>query len=647
MKIKVKKKQKKQATLRMSPASLIFPHWFAYLACILALAGWAGCPDSGRQGKPSNGGNNNENDNATYYEFKLPMSVPATRDLDILFMVDNSWSMENEQENLKNSVPALTSTLEKMRGGLPNLHIGVISSDLGTGMHTSIRYCEEIGGDRGVLGKVGTVNLAEQCIGSGQLYIVDVEPTGCMINKNPNFNTCSSHSCEQQHCDAAANYYEVLTLYDDAHGCPRCRNYDGELTETLGCMAELGTDGCGFEQQLEATRKALNPQETLENVRFLRDNAFLAVVLITDEDDCSALHPDVIFSPDLTQNNIDSSLGYIHSFRCFEFGVTCDINDRTITGPRTGCVPREDDQAYLHKIKRYTSFIEAIKDPMMTIIAVITGPVPEEIIVQRDSKDRPEVKLSCEDPVNAGEGATPAIRIKAFVEHFNTLYQMNQWAFNSICAFDFSSYLQNIAAKILGSMSEKCPVQPFAGCREGPPGTTCSPCLPDCTVYDIENPNLSEERKMEVVWCGQVCQNGPCTQAYKEECNFDENGFCRCPEGLGPTVIGSERDIYCAPLLYPDGSHESDIDPRLLKIIPKKECIIEDCIGRSSACWYMSGDTWCEFGAAVRIVRGEEPPSAIVTEGGCRLIPIKETLCDDGVDNDDDCLTDEEDPDCQ
>lgn len=582
-------------------------------------------------------------DNEVVEQFMMPQS--AERDVDILFMVDNSGSMVNEQNNLKANFLTLMNTLEQMTGGLPNVHIGVITPDLGTGMHTSIRYCDEIGGDRGVLGKAGTVNTAEDYLGSGQRYIVDMEPAGCMINKDANSNTCSSHSCEQQHCDDAANSNEDLTIHTDAHGCPRCRNYTGELTDAFSEIADVGTTGCGFEQQLEATRKALNPQETSENVGFLRDNAFLAVVLITDEDDCSASHPDVIFNPQ--EADINSPLGFVHSFRCFEFGVTCDINDRTVMGPRTGCVPRNDDQAYLHKIDRYTSFIESIKDPMMTIIAAITGPVPEQIIVQMDNQNRPELQKSCTDPVTPNQGADPAVRLKAFIEHFNAPDQMSEWAFTSVCASDFSSALRGIAQVIVEGMSEKCPVQPFAGCRDGPPGTACSPCLPKCTIYDIENRNRPDEQKMEVVWCGRVCQNGLCTQADMEECNFDDQGFCNCPAGLGPTVFGPERDQYCAPLLYPDGSPEVKIDSRLLTAVPRQEPSTEGDIGRSSACWYMSANTSCEYGAGFRIARGDEPPPRTFADGRCSLIPIKEQLCNDGVDNDEDCLIDENDPDCQ
>ena len=353
----------------------------------------------------------------------------------------------------------------------------------------------------------------------------------------------------------------------------------------------------------------------------------------------------IIFNPDQNEDRIDSTLGFVHSYRCFEFGITCDVNDRTVMGPRGGCTPRSDDQALLHKIDRYTSYIEATKDPMMTVIAAIAGPVPEQIVVQMDSQNRPEIKPSCVDSTN--EGATPGVRLKAFVEHFNSLDSMNEWAYTSVCNADFSSALQGIGNKIADIMAEKCPVQPFAGCRNGPAGTECSPCLPSCTIYDIENRGRENEQTMEVVWCGHVCENGLCTQADMQPCDYDANGKCNCPSGLSPTWFGADKQEYCAPLHFP-GAPEVERDTALLTLVPRQDptCQGEGCTGRSSACWYMSANTTCEHSAGFRIVRGEDPPPRTFADGRCAIISATEQLCSDGKDNDEDCLIDEDDPDC-
>src|SRR5688500_19843843 len=61
------------------------------------------------------------------------VDINVTRKADILFMIDNSISMEDEQENLARNFPAFIDELRKIQGGLPDLHIGVITSDVGAG----------------------------------------------------------------------------------------------------------------------------------------------------------------------------------------------------------------------------------------------------------------------------------------------------------------------------------------------------------------------------------------------------------------------------------------------------------------------------------------------------------------------------------
>jgi hypothetical protein len=90
--------------------------------------------------------------------------------------------------------------------------------------------------------------------------------------------------------------------------------HDAEQVATdFACLAQLGIEGCGFEQPLESALQALWPSAdpairfngdstdaTLgrgdrDNAGFLRNDpatpATLAIVVITDEDDCSAFDP--------------------------------------------------------------------------------------------------------------------------------------------------------------------------------------------------------------------------------------------------------------------------------------------------------------------------------------------------------------------
>src|SRR5215208_5480854 len=64
-------------------------------------------------------------------EYKdIPVTV--NRNIDILFVVDDSPSMLDKQTNLKNNFPNFINVLNTIEGGLPNVHIGVASSDMGT-----------------------------------------------------------------------------------------------------------------------------------------------------------------------------------------------------------------------------------------------------------------------------------------------------------------------------------------------------------------------------------------------------------------------------------------------------------------------------------------------------------------------------------
>src|SRR5678815_649034 len=58
--------------------------------------------------------------------------VTVNRDIDILFVIDDSPSMLDKQTNLKANFPTFIDVLNTIQGGLPNVHIGVVSSDLGT-----------------------------------------------------------------------------------------------------------------------------------------------------------------------------------------------------------------------------------------------------------------------------------------------------------------------------------------------------------------------------------------------------------------------------------------------------------------------------------------------------------------------------------
>ncbi|MES1157839.1 MAG: vWA domain-containing protein, partial [Haliangium ochraceum] len=68
--------------------------------------------------------------------------------IDILFMIDNSSSMTSMQQKLLMQLPAFMQVLQMLPNGLPNVHIAVVSSDMGApGDSTSSIACTQYGDD--------------------------------------------------------------------------------------------------------------------------------------------------------------------------------------------------------------------------------------------------------------------------------------------------------------------------------------------------------------------------------------------------------------------------------------------------------------------------------------------------------------------
>ena len=98
------------------------------------------------------------------------------------------------------------------------------------------------------------------------------------------------------------------------------KNFTGDLPKVFSCMASLGTMGCGYEHQLQSLRAALaasDPSSTFspQNRGFIRRDAFLGIVILSDEDDCSG-EPGANYY----QEPVPGQAG---SFRCASLGHVC------------------------------------------------------------------------------------------------------------------------------------------------------------------------------------------------------------------------------------------------------------------------------------------------------------------------------------
>ena len=262
--------------------------------------------------------------------------------LDLLFIVDNSGSMAQEQAALREQFPHMIAALtsgDPGNGGAPfspvkNLHLGVVSTDMGL---------------------VGISDI-DKCVGLGDDAVMQNEPRlqGCK-----------------------ASYPRFLTY---AAGL----NTPHEVANDFTCISMLGTDGCGFEQQLESGLKSLWPSQDHritflgdqnnfgmlghgdnENQGFLRSDpsqglSVVAVVLVTDEEDCSSQNT-VHFTPNsyLDPNNpVDAQL--------------------LMQGLNVRCMFNQEN---LYNVQRYVNGFRALRpgNEDMVLFAAIVGVPPETV----------------------------------------------------------------------------------------------------------------------------------------------------------------------------------------------------------------------------------------------------------------------------
>ena len=243
-------------------------------------------------------------------------------------MIDDSPSMLPLQTKFIAAIPVFMNTLKMVPGaagsnpGLPDVHIGVVSSNTGPG--------------RPDLPSLG-------CRFAGDIGQLQSLPRG----------TCSASPFKNANDRfLAASMNQTIT------------NYTGDIADALACIAALGDQGCDYEGQLKSVRWALDPTNTpLGNAGFLRPEAALAVILLTNEDDCSVPDESPLFDP-----TASDMYGPAKSFRCNEFGHLCQIGGSLAPPPKTGsvsnlqgCVSNDTSTGMLTKVGDEIAFLKSFE----------------------------------------------------------------------------------------------------------------------------------------------------------------------------------------------------------------------------------------------------------------------------------------------
>ncbi len=310
------------------------------------------------------------------------ISVQNVDKVDLLFVVDNSGSMREEQAALRVQFPRLITTLTTgVRGdgttfpAVRNLNLGVVSTDMGL-PGVPNRAGLGCGDDSRPLGDDGVLRNAPNPGGDPGL--------SCQSGYPPFLSFMLTQDMATNQANAAA------------------------IANNFACISSLGTTGCGFEMQLEATLRALWPSDNIlpgnmpgpavfadgrpfidntmsgkggpagPNNGFLRNNvneglSLIAVIIVSDEEDCSS-HNMGHFVPENFLQNGDPLKLVALNLRCY--------NEATRLGAYpAGDIARDMGNANLYGTTRYVQGLKALRpnNDNLVIFAGIVG-LPTDLV---------------------------------------------------------------------------------------------------------------------------------------------------------------------------------------------------------------------------------------------------------------------------
>lgn len=360
-------------------------------------------------------------------------------DVDLLFVIDDSRSMEEEQASLAAEIPRLVRDLtnppldaagEPRWNPVHSLDVAVVTSDMGTAGVT----VDPLVGGCGASGRTGE----------------------------------------------AAGFDGRLRTDEAGLAIQRWRDGDDAdvFAARVGEVAEAGITGCGFEQPLAAAAAALMRREG----GFPRDDAMLAVIVLTDEEDCS--------------------VGDAAAF----FGATDDLNLR--------CVQSLD---LLRPVEELVTALRGDREDDRFLYAAITGiPMdlegssPEVILADPRMAHMPDpdgpggLRATCQATGPGGEDrglATPGRRMVELAR------QVPGSLVASICSPDYQEAIAELTRRIGARIKGVCVNRALTPSSEGrvecivretlPAGELCS-SLPARSLFEVD------ERGREVCDVGQA-----------------------------------------------------------------------------------------------------------------------------------------------
>jgi hypothetical protein len=514
------------------------------------------------------------------------ISVAPIRKLDLVFMVDNSPSMAPKVEKMNAQFKKLIVALQDPSDGTyPDLRVALIDSDLGTGGAYSSGSC----GSNQSNGQNAYGDL-----GNFQMRNVVTKADGTTVN-----------------CGMSSN--DSLWI-EYAKGVPLNYPANKDINLIFQCLASnLGTIGCGEEHQLQAFEFALVAQNLhkdqnggLQNT-FLRQEAYLGLVFLSDEDDCSAATNDGMFG-DKTDLRGESA-----SLRCATRGHQCTGTGKlTDNGPgyptnakfetdftncsaRTDACPNQTDGESTTdtSVPTTCSPLKSVKNLANEIKSLKGDEYAEKILVagifgwpRKGSDGKPDFTKAekykidlipnpntldtahpeyydywpvCYDPNHLpkssgfdqeawGWGAEGGLRLSAFIDEFGEKNGLKY----SICEADFTDAMKGIGDTLAKRLQNLCVDAKLYDTDLDPNNATLADLKADCrVVYRRPETDATtgkivyKEDALSMPKCAQGATNGN----VEKDCWQLSIDKTKCPvNGQLITVLRTAKEIADGPL---------------------------------------------------------------------------------------------------
>jgi hypothetical protein len=362
----------------------------------------------------------------------------CTDQLDILVVMDNSGSMADAQLRFVLATTELVGLLDA--AGL-DWRIGITTSDNGNPWCPAGTTTPE--GGKLVLESC-TTRLGDFLFGNN----VDVQDELCNdLCPNDNF-TITNTTTTVDPSPQPRPWIERTGGQGNVSGV--------SVEEALRCVIPMGVNGCGFESQLESgyvalTRAGLADEESYG---FLRKDASLLVLIVSDEADCS-YNSSEIFEADGSKTFwSDPTAPYPTSAVCWNAGVQCtgDPSNYSSCDPENfdinGAPTDRGANSVLEPISRYTSQLDEIEGQRTSVnpgarvrLAVVGGVGLDGTPHYADTTD-----LAFQDSFGIGPGCEDAGSSMAAVPpvRMRDVALASGGPLGSICAPDYSPFLSQL-----------------------------------------------------------------------------------------------------------------------------------------------------------------------------------------------------------